>query len=83
LIKINFFKYLVELHIEEIKKNNDKLVKDFQEMSVKIEDFNVYDLFKSNLADGGSSDASVILIQNLEKKLFKKFEFIDDKLKKS
>ncbi len=52
-------------------------------MSVKIEDFNVYDLFKSNLADGGSSDASVILIQNLEKKLFKKFEFIDDKLKKS
>jgi len=69
--------------IEEIKKNNDKLVKDFEEMSVKVEDFNIYDIFKSNLAEGGSADASIILIQNLEKKLFKKFEFIDDKLKRS
>jgi hypothetical protein len=69
--------------IEELKKNNDKLLKDFEEISIKVEDFNIYDLFKSNVAEGGSADASIILIQDLEKKLFKKFEFIDDKLKKS
>jgi len=69
--------------IEELKKSNDKLTKDFESISIKVEDFNIYDIFKSNLAEGGSADASIILIQNLEKKLFKKFEFIDDKLKKS
>lgn len=35
------------------------------------------------MEEGGSADASVILIQNLEKKLFKKFEFIDDKIRKT
>ncbi len=53
-----------------------------EEISVKIQDFNIYDLFKSSGSDGGSSDASVILIQNLEKKVFKKFEFMDEKTKK-
>lgn len=52
------------------------------DINVKIQDFNIYDLFKSNTAEGGSSDVSVILVQNLEKKVFKKFEFIDDKNKK-
>lgn len=50
---------------------------------MKLEDFNIYDIFKSNLTEGGSTDASIILIQNLEKKLFKKFEFIDEKIKRS
>ena len=52
------------------------------DINLKIQDFNVYDLFKSNTAEGGSSDVSVILVQNLEKKVFKKFEYIDDKTKK-
>jgi hypothetical protein len=53
-----------------------------EEISVKIQDFNIYDLFKSNSSEGGSSDVSVILVQNLEKKVFKKFEFMDEKTKK-
>ena len=53
-----------------------------EEISVKIQDFNIYDLFKSNSSEGGSTDVSVILVQNLEKKVFKKFEFIDEKTKK-
>ena len=44
--------------------------------------FNIYDLVKSNDSSGGSSDVSVVLVQNLEKKVFKKFEFIDEKSKK-
>lgn len=56
---------------------------ELKELNVKIQDFNIYELFKSNSVDGGSSDAGVILVQNLEKKVFKKFEFIDEKGKRS
>jgi len=68
---------------EEIKKNNEKLSKDLEEISIKVQDFNIYEIFKSNSGDGGSSDMGVILVQNLEKKVFKKFEFIDEKGKRS
>jgi hypothetical protein len=53
-----------------------------EEISIKVNDFNVYDLFKTG-SEGGSSDAGVLLVQNLEKKTFKKFEFIDEKLKRA
>jgi len=68
--------------IEELKKSNEKLVKYIEEVSLKVQDFNIYDIFQSNVSEGSTADASIILIQNLEKKLFKKFEFIDEKLKK-
>jgi len=69
--------------IEDIKKTNEKLGKDLEEISVKVQDFNIYELFKANSAEGGSTDMGVILVQNLEKKVFKKFEFIDEKGKRS
>ena len=69
--------------IEELKKKNEKLEQDLEQMSFKVQDFNIYDIFKSGVSDGGSADASIILIQNLEKKLFKKFEFIDEKIRKT
>ena len=47
-----------------------------------MSDFNIYDLFKNNALEGGSSDAGIILVQNLEKKVFKKFDYADDKIKK-
>jgi hypothetical protein len=54
-----------------------------EEVSVKMQDFNIYDLFKGGVGgEGGSSDVSILLVQNLEKKVFKKFEFIDEKTKK-
>jgi len=68
--------------LEETNKKNETFQTTLDEINVKIQDFNIYDLFKSNSSDGGSSDVSVILVQNLEKKVFKKFEFIDEKSKK-
>lgn len=66
----------------DVKKNNDTLKADFEDISVKVNDFDIYELFKNNTMEGGSIDTSAILIQNLEKKLFKKFELIDANLKK-
>lgn len=69
-------------NLTEINKQNEGIQKNLEDISVKIQDFNIYDLFKTNSAEGGSSDVSVILVQNLEKKVFKKFEFMDEKTKK-
>ena len=35
-------------------------------------DFNIYDLFKDTMVEGGSIDASKILIKNLEQKFTQK-----------
>lgn len=69
-------------NLGEVSKKSEEFQKTMEEISVKIQDFNIYDLFKSNSSEGGSTDVSVILVQNLEKKVFKKFEFMDEKTKK-
>ena len=86
---INKNKEVIEEHnkeIDNLKKNvNDLEIKSKQfkneldQMRVKVEDFNIYDLLK----DGGDSnlDAAKVLIMSLEKKVFKKFEQNDEKQK--
>lgn len=68
--------------IEDMTKKMDDFERTMEDVSVKMQDFNIYDLFKGSGGDGGNSDVSVLLVQNLEKKVFKKFEFIDEKSKK-
>ena len=68
--------------MNDINKKNTEFEKTMEDVSVKMQDFNIYDLFKGSGGEGGSPDVSVVLIQNLEKKVFKKFEFIDEKAKK-
>jgi hypothetical protein len=62
----------------------DNIDNQLQDINVKVMDFNVFDMFKGKIdSDGGHGDELFILIQNLEKKLMKKFEFVDEKVKKS
>lgn len=68
---------------EDIVKKTSNWETNIEELNVKMADFNIYDLFKNNAIEGGSTDAGIILVQNLEKKVFKKFEFSDDKIKRS
>ena len=86
---INKNKEVIEEHnkeIDNLKKNiNDLEIKskqfknEMEQMRVKVEDFNIYDLLK----DGGDGnlDAAKVLIMSLEKKVFKKFEQNDEKQK--
>ena len=82
-------------HIDEVNKNLDNLkdnVKDiknklftmntdFDKVKVKVEDFNVYDLFKGEGKDGVDIDAAKILIMNLENKMNKRFDIMEEKNK--
>jgi hypothetical protein len=68
--------------LDELGKSNLELNQKMGDIAVKVEDFNIYDLFKDMKTSDGNVDASALLIQNLEKKIFKKFEFYDDKNKK-
>jgi hypothetical protein len=79
--------------IENIEKNNNdfnnnlsemdnklsEMKRSYDEIKVKVEDFNIYELFKDN--GDGNLDASKILIQALENKVFKKFGLIEDRIK--
>jgi chromosome segregation ATPase len=57
--------------------------KQIEDISVKVMDFDVFDLFKESSVGGGSVDATKILIKNLEQKIQHKTEIIDEKLKKN
>ena len=81
---------LIKLEIKNIKQNNesfkmeaDLIKKKIEDISVKVMDFDVYDVFKDSSVGGGSVDAAKILIKNLEQKLTHKNEIIDEKIKKN
>ena len=69
--------------VEQLRNKTEQMEKDVEEMKVKVLDFNVYDLFKDCNVDGGSLDASKLLIMNLERKVFKKIDLMDVKISKN
>ena len=71
---------------ENVVEVNNKLLlfkEEFDKIKVKVEDFNIYDIFKGDASSGGNVDVTNALIQALEKKVFKKFELYDEKNKKN
>ena len=77
-------------HLNDLDKNYERINKQliefkdqFDKMRVKVEDFNIYDVFQGQSGDGGNIEASKALIMNLENKIFKKFDLYDEKNKKN
>ena len=68
---------------ENFKTENDAIKKKLEEISVKVMEFNIYDVLGNCEVTGGSVDASKILIMNLEQKVFAKISIMDDKIKKN
>ena len=53
---------------------------EFEDMKVKVQDFNIIDIINSSGNNSsGNMDLSKALIMNLENKVFKKFEFYDER----
>ena len=68
--------------MDEYEEQLDKIKKDISKIKEKVEDFNIYDLFKSDSGDG-NIDICKGLVMALENKVFKKFGFYDAKFKKN
>lgn len=81
LIKLNM-KSLEDKYID-LNKEKDEMIKDLEEIKVKVVDFNIYELFKDCQTSEGTLDASKLLIMNLEEKFIKKTSIMDEKIKKS
>ena len=72
----------LEDKFEEMRLNNEDMKKQIEDLTIKCNDFNIYDLFKDAKVEGGNIDLSKVLIMNLEQKVFKKFDTVDEKIKK-
>ena len=66
----------------EINKQLNKFNEELDKIKIKVEDFNIYDIFKNNSGEGGG-DPNVAIVMNLENKIFKKFSLYDEKNKKN
>lgn len=71
----NVVSQLAAVYDEKFKKTEDIL----QKMKLKIQDFNIFDMFKDT--GNPNMDAATALIKTMEGKFITKFNFIDEKLK--
>ena len=70
----------------DLKNKYKNLNNEFEEIKVKVADFNIYDIFKTggNESDNSSNlDVNKVILQNLENKMFKKMGFQDERIKSS
>lgn len=77
--------YLVYQKLEEMNNRFNDVDKQLNDVNIKLLDFNIFDIMKKRNESGessGNNDELFIMIQNIEKKTMKKFEFIDEKNKK-
>ena len=76
-------------NISNLKQSLDELLDkfslfktDLEDMKVKVQDFNIFDLIKSTGdSSGGNIDLTKALVLNLENKVFKKFGYYDERYK--
>ena len=80
---------LMKIELTNLSDSNKKLIqenldmkKQMENINVKLQDINIYDLFKSLNVSDGSIDVAKGLIMNLESKVFKKIGFMDERDKK-
>ena len=66
-------------NIERIVSEHNKKIKDIES---KIQDLNILELFKNNNGENGEDLNFMSLINNLDKKLTSKLNFIEEKMKK-
>ena len=81
---------LMQIEIGNLKDSNKTLIQDnldikkqLEDIKVKSEDLNIFEILKASNVEDGSIDIIKPLIMNLEKKVFSKIGFIDERDKKT
>ena len=74
----------LENKINELNKIINDHSNTIKDMKIKMDDFNIAEIFKNNLGEnGGDVGVALGLISNLEKKINKKLEFTDQRIAKN
>ena len=68
-------------NIKEIKEKFEKMDGAINNLSVKMNDIDIYGIMKDIQFSGGDIEASKILVQALEKKTEARFKFMEEKIK--
>ena len=68
-------------NIKEIKEKFEKMDGEINNLSVKMNDIDIYGIMKDIQFSGGDIEASKILVQALEKKTEARFKFMEEKIK--
>ena len=68
-------------NIKEIKEKFEKMDGTINNLSVKMNDIDIYGIMKDIQFSGGDIEASKILVQALEKKTEARFKFMEEKIK--
>ena len=66
--------------IKNLKETTEKINKELTELKEKMQEFNVYDMFKEG-GDGGNIDMTKALLKALETKQNKRFDLFEEKYK--
>ena len=81
LINKNSYKILdLQNSINDLLTKFSEQKTELEDLKVKIQDFNIFDILKSSNS-GGNLDLSKALIMNLENKVFKKIGYYDERYK--
>ena len=67
--------------IKEVKESMQKIKNNLDEISIKMNDYDIYDIVKDIQFSGGDIEASKILIQSLDRKTAERFKFLEEKIK--
>ena len=70
---------LIDDKINELFEKTKDFEKKYEDLSVKMADIDVFSMFKDN--GDGTIDATKVMVRALEDKVFKKFEFVDQRYK--
>jgi hypothetical protein len=64
------------------KKKFEETEEKFKDIDLKMQDFNIIDILRSNSGEDGDMNIALTLISNLEKKLVGKIKLLEDKITK-
>ena len=73
---------LLETKSEKMEKMVNDHNRKIRNIESKIQDLNILELFKNNNGENGEDSNFMVLINNLDKKISSKINFIDEKMKK-
>ena len=71
----------IQKKIEDLENNNTKVNEALEQVSIKLSDLNIFEIFKNNTGEGIGDDVSLKMLQAFDTKFTTKFNLVDKRVK--